>query len=86
MNLTVKISLCILRSLRDNTPPGYAATDASLRADIYAEFDPNPTLSEIEEAITGLELKAYIVGTRSELTGARKWMITDTGKLALSQI
>lgn len=44
------------------------------------------TLLELEDALTDLEQSSCIIGTRNELTGERKWMITDAGILQLGQI
>lgn len=80
---TIKIS--ILRSLK-RMPKTYTMRDEVLRAEVCLDVMPRPTLLELEDAITELEQSSCIIGTRNDLTGERKWMITDVGILQLGQI
>lgn len=85
MNQRAQIKTAILKSL-NHMPAGYAQTDDSLIAEVSLNVTPRPTRLDIEDMLTDLEQMSYIVGTRNELTGSRKWMITDAGKCALAQI
>ncbi len=85
MNQNVHIKIAILTSLK-GMPEGYPQTDDSLIAQVSLSVVPRPTRLAIEDMLTELESMSYIVGVRNELTGARKWMITDAGKCALAQI
>ena len=60
--------------------------DEALRAEVCLDVQPRPTLLELEDALTDLEQSSCIIGTRNELTGERKWMISDAGILQLGQI
>lgn len=85
MTRTATIKLAILRCLK-RTPEGYCQPDDSLIAEVSLAVQPRPTLLEIEEALSALEISSDIVGIRNDLTGERKWRITDTGKLALATL
>lgn len=85
MDRKTKINIAILESL-DKAPEGYPMPDASIRADVYADVEPNPTLQELEESLKHLEGLSFIGGRRNEFTGIRKWIITDAGRLALGQM
>lgn len=85
MNLKVQVKIAILTSLK-RMPEGYAQTDDALIAEVSLAVVPRPTRLLIENMLTDLESLDYIVGVRNELTGARKWMITDAGQCALAQI
>lgn len=85
MNQNISIKIAILTSLRQ-MPRGYAQSDESLLAEVSLAVDPRPTRQEVENMLTDLEELSYIKGVRNELTGTRKWMITDAGKCALAQI
>lgn len=85
MDHHAKIKIAILRSLK-RMPRGYTQRDEVLRAEVCLEVQPRPTLLEQENAITDLEQSGAIIGTRNDLTGERKWMITDAGILQLGQI
>ena len=84
MQYRLNIKRAILASLND-LPTNYAQTDDALNSQVCLAVKPRPTLLDIETALTDLESMAYIVGTRNELTGNRKWMLTDAGRCALSQ-
>lgn len=85
MNLKVQVKIAILTSLK-RMPEGYSQTDDALIAEVSLAVVPRPTRLLIENMLTDLESLDYIVGVRNELTGARKWMITDAGQCALAQI
>lgn len=85
MNQHAKIKIAVLRSLK-RMPKGYPMRDDALRAELGLEVTPRPTLLEIEDAVSDLESEGCIVGCRNELTGERKWMVTDLGILQLGQL
>ena len=85
MNRQAQLKISILTSLK-RMPENYPMRDAALRAEVFLDIQPRATLLELENALTDLEISGCIVATRNELTGERKWMITDTGKLQLSQL
>lgn len=80
-----KIKIAILRDLA-HVPGGYLHPDDVLVANARLSVAPSPTRLEIEDAITELEHSGYIIGIRNDLTGERKWKITDAGKLALADM
>lgn len=85
MNHHAKVKIAILRSLK-RMPKGYPMRDDALRSELGLEVMPRPTLLEIEDAIADLEQDGCIVGCRNEITGERKWMVTDLGVLQLGQL
>ena len=85
MNQHAKVKIAILRSLK-RMPKTYTMRDEALRAEVCLDVQPRPTLLELEDALTDLEQSSCIIGTRNDLTGERKWMITDAGILQLGQI
>lgn len=85
MEQRINIKIAILTSLR-RMPQGYTQSDDSLIAEVSLAVVPRPTRLDIEDMLTELESMSYIVGVRNELTGARRWQITDAGKCALAQI
>lgn len=85
MNHHTTIKIAILRSLK-RMPVGYPMRDSALQAEVMLDVQPRPTLLQLEDALTDLEQSSCIIGTRNELTGERKWIITDAGTLQLSQL
>lgn len=85
MDKHTELKISILRNLK-RMPSGYPQRDEPLRAEVGLDVRYRPTLLELEDALTELELSGHIVGTRNELTGERKWAITDSGVLALGRM
>lgn len=54
----------------------------ALRASVRWAVAPQPTYSEIDDAIADLDRDGMITCTRSDLYGDR-WAITDAGRVAL---
>lgn len=84
MDLKTKIQICVLKDLRD-LPEDYLQPDTALNSNIRLSIVPTPTLVEIENALTALEQRSYILGVRDELTGIRRWQITPVGKAWMSR-
>lgn len=85
MTQKVKIKIAILRDL-DHVPDQLLQPDDAVIANARLSVVPSPTRVEIEDALTDLEQSSYIIGVRNELSGKRKWRITDAGRLALKSL
>lgn len=80
-----KLKITILRVLA-RVPSNFALRENVLRSDVSLETVTPPTKLDVDQALGELEALGYIVGTTNELTGDRKYVITDLGKLELGKI
>ena len=77
-----EIRILVLRILNDCRD--YLLPEPRMLDHLQTEVMPPPTRAECEQEIRWLDNEALISGVRPDLGGARKWRITDKGRLALA--
>lgn len=75
------LKIALLTELH-RAPVNYLVPHDALRDAVRWAVVPQPTYSEIDDAIADLDRDGLITCTHSELYGAR-WAITDAGRVAL---
>jgi len=65
---------------------GFLLPEPTLCTAVQMALAPRPTLGEVEAEIQECERKGLVSGATNELTGVRRWRITDLGKSVLQEI
>ena len=83
MKREVEIKTAILRKLA-KTPAKYATTQEHLLGDVRLLVHPEPSRTEMENALRELDALCLISGVTDDYDGQMRWVITTAGKLELS--
>jgi hypothetical protein len=65
---------------------GFLLPEPTLFAAVEMAMAPRPTSSEIGSELKECERKGLVSGATNDLTGVRRWRITDMGRTVLQEI